>query len=136
MVMRVMDAGYSTELSRVVLDREAFRVLTRPVDVRVELYPISGLDLCDDRWLARMDALELAHVDLGVDAALIGLTEQVAAHVSDMSLEEISSEPRGPLLLLLRIAHDSLDLGSLLHGSRRLFWDYEEFCEAEAQMGR
>ena len=102
------------DLSRLVAD----------VEVQVDAYPSSGSSPFRHYYVVVLEELGLAHCDLGLDAALIGLTEEVGEKVRAV-LADPSDERRRVLPLLLRLHLADLDgsLGRLLEHSTRLVRD-------------
>lgn len=118
----------ASSLGELALGRDDLMRLVEGVELRVEAYPASGNSFVDDYWVAVFEELGVQHVDLGLDAASIGLAIEVSARV-----EELLSEPDEqrrrllPILLRLWLAEHEGSLGSLLHRSTVLVgWEYDE----------
>lgn len=127
MVPRLQDSG------NVVLSQLDLQRLLESVVPEVELHPRSGLDLETDYWIAVLPELGLEYVDLGVDAALIGLANLVPGIVADRLAREGHGKDDRILFLRLWLAHRTHTLGPLLQsGARRYGWDYEEMVAQEA----
>lgn len=93
----------------------------------VELHPASGRNPTKDYWVALLPELGLQHVDLGIDAALMGLAECASEAASDRLGNEDFDANNLDLLLRLRSAHQTGTLGELLESSARPHcWDCED----------
>jgi hypothetical protein len=86
----------------------------------VELHPASGRHPTKDHWVALLPELGLQHVDLGIDAALMGLAECASEAVSDRLESEDFDSNNLQLLLRLRSARQTGTLGELFRSSARL----------------
>lgn len=90
----------------------------------VELHPASGRNPTKDYWVVVLPELGLQHVDLGIDAALVGLAEGASSTASDRLANEDFDSDSIQLLLRLRRAHETGALGELVRSSARLHcWD-------------
>lgn len=93
----------------------------------VEVHPASGWNPTKDYWVALMPELGLQHVDLGIDAALMGLAECVSGAANDRLANEDFDSDSLQVLLRLRSAHHTGRLGELVRSCARLHcWDCED----------
>lgn len=106
-----------------LLDEDLAR-LAGHAEVRVDAYPWSGTSPFDHHYVVVLEDLRLGHCDLGLDAAIVGLAEQVAKRVRAV-LQERSDDRERLLPLLARLHLADLDgsLGRLLVRSTRLITD-------------
>jgi hypothetical protein len=82
-----------------------------------------------DYWVASLDDLPVEQVDLGLDAALVGLTLKVRARVRDL-LEEPGSDREELLPLLTKLwAWDRRgELGAMLQRvAVAVDWEYDSY---------
>lgn len=96
-----------------------FELLLASSVPEVELHPASGQSLTADYWVALLPELDLAHVDLGVDAAMIGLTNRLWTVVAESLASARYDHETLPLLLRLWLAHEKGVLGRLVEDSAR-----------------
>ena len=98
-------------------DADLARLVTS-TDVRVEAYASSEDHIVHDQWVVLIDSLKLTHRDVGLNAALIGLTHRVGARVRQL-LSGTSDERERllPLLVKLDLAARDGSLGALLQRS-------------------
>jgi len=91
----------------------------------VELYPASGLSLTADYWVALLPELDLEHVDLGVDAALLGLAHRSGEAARDRLRDGDHDDDDLPVLLRLWLAYETGTVDQLLQSAARLHdWEY------------
>lgn len=123
------------EQDRLALPLAQVELLLASSVPEVELHPASGQSLTADYWVALLPEFDLAHVDLGVDAAMIGLTNRLWTVVAESLASARYDHETLPLLLRLWLAHEKGVLGRLVEDSARLWdWDYMEMCEAGGQV--
>jgi len=92
----------------------------------VELHPASGRSPIEDYWVALLPELGLEHVDLGIDAALMGLADCASEAAGDRLANEDFNSDSLQLLLRLRLAHRTGTLGELVRSNARLHgWERE-----------
>lgn len=97
--MHQTDFSQSGRLEAFPLTEGDLERLVRDIEVRVTVRPLSGMAPASDYWAACLEDLSVEQVDLGLDAALVGLTLKVSARVQNL-LAELGSE-RDELLPLL-----------------------------------
>lgn len=94
--------------------------LVADVSVCVYAYPRSDGHPCHDDWTLAIEPLGLWHSDVGLDAALIGLTERAAQRVRGLLADADERHRQLPLLLRLYLAERDGSLGRLLERSTHL----------------
>jgi len=109
-----------------VVSLDDLHVMLDGIVPAVELHPASGLSFTADYWVALLPELGLEHVDLGVDAALIGLANRAVEIARDRLRDGDYDENALPLLLRLWLANETGATGPLLESAARLHaWAHE-----------
>lgn len=112
----------------IVIRRRDLAALAGDVDFHVKVWlsgghksPTNGI------WGASLLELDVNHSDLGLDATLVGLTDQVSARVTQLlGQDDERRESHLPLLLRLWLEDQAGRLGAFLESAAVLVnWEYE-----------
>ena len=112
----------------VLIRHQDLAALAGELDIHVEVRAFgSHKSPTIGRWEASLLELNVDHSDIGLDAALVGLTNQVSARVTQLLAQDcLERESKLKLLLGLWLEDQTGRLGTILESSAVLInWEYE-----------